>query len=170
MSERISSFIDRLNQAIFRWVAWLTAVMAITMFGIVFLRYGFGYGSVALQESISYFHGFVFMLASAYALQANKHVRVDIFYQRFGQKGKAWVNLLGTLFLLFPVCGFIAYISFDYVQTSWSLLEGSREAGGIDGVFLLKSLIPLFSILMCLQGFSEMLKAVAILRGVEHGR
>ncbi|MBQ0725650.1 MAG: TRAP transporter small permease subunit [Cycloclasticus sp.] len=138
--------------------------MVITMFSIVVLRYGFNLGSIALQESITYMHGLVFMLAIAHTLKIDGHVRVDIFYQRWGDKGRAWVSLIGSLCLLLPVCVFIIYISWDYVQTSWSYLEGSREAGGLDAVFLLKSLIPLMATLLLLQGLSEVMKSICTLR------
>ena len=138
--------------------------MVVTMFSIVVLRYGFNIGSIALQESITYMHGLVFMLAIAHTLKIDGHVRVDIFYQRWGTKGRAWVNLIGSLCLLLPVCIFIMHISWDYVQTSWSYYEGSREAGGLDAVFLLKSLIPLMAALLLLQGLSEVMKSIFTLR------
>ncbi|PCH83276.1 MAG: hypothetical protein COB89_01765 [Piscirickettsiaceae bacterium] len=144
--------------------------MVVTMFGIVVLRYGFNIGSIAAQESITYMHGLIFMLAIAHTLKVNGHVRVDILYQRFGPKGKAWVNLLGSFFLLLPVCGFILAISWEYVAASWSYYEGSREAGGIDAVFLLKSLIPLMAGLLFLQGISEALKSIRTLTGKTDGR
>jgi len=163
MLNKLSHIIDSTNQAIANTVAWLTALMVITMFGIVVLRYGFNVGSIAFQESITYMHGLVFMFAIAHTLKINGHVRVDILYQRWGKKGQAWVNFLGSLLLLLPVCLFIIFISWEYVSTSWSYFEGSREAGGIDAVFLLKSLIPLMAILLLLQGISEALKSLCIL-------
>ncbi|MEO1897018.1 MAG: TRAP transporter small permease subunit [Cycloclasticus sp.] len=165
MLNKLTQGIDSFNQAISNAVAWLTALMVFTMFGIVVLRYGFNIGSIAAQESITYMHGLVFMLAIAHTLKINGHVRVDILYQRWGKKGQAWVNFLGSIFLLLPVCLFIMFISWEYVSTSWSYFEGSREAGGIDAVFLLKSLIPLMAILLLLQGISEALKALCILKG-----
>jgi len=165
MLHKFSTLIDCTTQAISNAVAWLTAIMAATMFITVVLRYGFNIGSIAAQESITYMHGMVFMLAIAHTLKIDGHVRVDILYQRWGAKGQAIVNLCGSLFLLLPVCVFITYISWDYVATSWSYFEGSREAGGIDGVFLLKSLIPFMSILLLLQGISEALKSMCIIAG-----
>lgn len=163
MLKKLIGAIDVINQTISHCVAWLTAAMVIIMFTIVVLRYGFNLGSIALQESITYMHGLVFMLAIAHTLKTNGHVRVDILYQRWGPKGQALVNLIGSLLLLLPVCAFIAYISWDYVSTSWSYYEGSREAGGIDGVFLLKSLIPFMATLLFLQGLSEAMKAICVL-------
>lgn len=170
MLTKFIAIIDAFNERISNAVAWLTALMVLTMFGIVLLRYAFNIGSIAFQESITYMHGLVFMLAIAHTLKINGHVRVDILYQRFGAKGKAWVNLLGTCFLLLPVCAFILAISWEYVAASWSYYEGSREAGGIDAVFLLKSLIPLMAGLLLLQGVSEALKALQILKSKTDGR
>tara|TARA_R110002096_G_scaffold379_7_gene2341 strand:- start:6110 stop:6619 length:510 start_codon:yes stop_codon:yes gene_type:complete len=164
MLNSLSAIIDTFNQKVSSCVAWLTTLMVVTMFSIVVLRYGFNMGSIALQESITYMHGLVFMLAIAHTLKIDGHVRVDIFYQLFGSKGRAWVNLIGSLCLLLPVCIFIIYISWDYVQTSWSYLEGSREAGGLDAVFLLKSLVPLMAALLLLQGLSEAMKSICTLR------
>jgi TRAP-type mannitol/chloroaromatic compound transport system permease small subunit len=170
MLTKFITLIDAFNERISNAVAWLTALMVLTMFGIVVLRYGFSIGSIAFQESITYMHGLIFMLAIAHTLKINGHVRVDILYQRFGAQGKAWVNLLGACFLLLPVCAFIFAISWAYVATSWSYYEGSREAGGIDAVFLLKSLIPLMAGLLFLQGLSEALKSICVLTGKSDGR
>ena len=81
-------------------------------------------------------------------------MRVDIFYQQMSDKNKAKVDLFGTLFLLLPFAGFIVWISFDYVSNSWKLLEGSREAGGLPFVYILKTLIPLMAGLLFLQALS----------------
>jgi len=105
------------------------------------------------------------MLGCSYTLKHDGHVRVDIFYRNFSHKKQAWVNLLGCLLLLIPVTVFITVMSFDYVVSSWLLLEGSREAGGLPGVFILKSLIPLLSFTLIIQAISEMLKAIEIILG-----
>jgi len=170
MLKRIIHFIDRTNHAISSAVSWLTALMVVTMFGIVVCRYAFNIGSIAIQESITYMHALVFMLAIAHTLKINGHVRVDIVYQRLSEKGQAIVSILGSVFLLLPVCIFIIYISRDYVSSSWSYYEGSREAGGLDGVFLLKSLIPGMAFLLLLQGLSEALKSIDKLLDKPHGK
>lgn len=128
--------------------------MVCITFLVVVLRYGFNYGDIALQESITYLHAFVFMTAGAYTLKHNEHVRVDIFYQNMSEKNKSRVNLYGSLFLLLPFSTFIVWVSFDYVLGSWSLLEKSREAGGLPFVYILKTLIPLMAILLFLQAVS----------------
>ncbi|NNC68148.1 MAG: TRAP transporter small permease subunit [Gammaproteobacteria bacterium] len=128
--------------------------MVFITFLVVVLRYGFNFGRISLQESTTYLHAFIFMLAGAYTLKHNEHVRVDIFYQDMFTQNKAKVDLFGTLFLLLPFAGFIFWVSFDYVLNSWKLLEGSREAGGLPFVYILKTLIPLMAIFLFLQAIS----------------
>jgi TRAP-type mannitol/chloroaromatic compound transport system permease small subunit len=146
--------IDRLNEWIGHAVAWLTLVMVAVTFGVVVLRYGFDIGSIAVQESVTYFHAMVFLLGAAYTLRRDEHVRVDIFYQRLSERRKALVDVAGTLLFLIPVCVFIFWISLEYVVNAWSIREGSREAGGLPAVYLLKSLIPLTAALLTLQGLA----------------
>lgn len=163
--EKITQLIDQLSDWSGRLISWLTLGMVVVTFAVVVLRYLFDWGSIALQESITYMHAMVFMLGAAYTLRHEGHVRVDIFYRRFGERGRAWVDLLGVLFLLLPVTLFITWISWEYVATSWSLREGSREAGGLPGVYLLKSVIPLMATLLVLQGIAMGWRAFALLRG-----
>ncbi len=165
--DRISQLIDQLSDWTGRLIAWLALAMVAVTFTVVVLRYLFDSGSIALQESITYMHALLFMLGAAYTLRHDGHVRVDIFYRKFGPRGRAWVDLLGVLFLLIPVTGFIAWISWDYVAASWALHEGSREAGGLPGVYLLKSVIPLMALLLLLQGVAMGLRALSVISGVK---
>ena len=157
--------LELVNEWIGRGVAWLTLMMVIITFSVVVLRYGFDMGSIAMQESVSYLHAVLFLAGAAFTLQHEGHVRVDIFYNRMSQRRKAIVDLFGTLLLLLPVCGFIAWVSWEYVLQSWSLWEGSRETGGLPGVFLLKSLILIMAGLLLLQGIAIALRCVLFLRG-----
>lgn len=157
------SFVDKFNRIIGRGVSVGVLLMTLVTFAVVVLRYGFSTGWIALQESVMYLHALVFMLGAAYTLADDGHVRVDIFYRKFSPLGKAVVNILGTLLLLFPTCIFIMLMSWDYVAISWQLLESSKEAGGLPLVFLLKGLIPLFCVTMMLQGASEILRNIQIL-------
>ena len=163
--QSIAVLLDRFAEATGRLIAWLTLGMVLITFAVVVLRRGFESGSIALQESVTYLHAMVFMLAAAYTLKHDGHVRVDIFYQQFSARTRAWVDLLGTLLLLFPVCLFILFASLEYVAASWSILEGSREAGGLDGVFLLKTVIPVMAVLLLLQGSSIILHKGLLLAG-----
>ena len=149
------NFVDSTTEYIGKLISWLTLFMVVLTFIIVVMRYGFNIGSIAMQESVLYFHGLVFMLGAAYTLKADGHVRVDIFYQKFSPKKKALVNILGTLFLLLPVCIFIFVISFDYVATAWRILEQSPEAGGLPLVYISKSYLLLLAISLTMQGLAE---------------
>ena len=163
--QQLATRLDSLADATGRGIAWLVLAMVLITFGVVVLRYLFNSGSIALQESISYLHAAVFMLGAAYTLRHDGHVRVDIFYQKCPPVTRAWIDLLGTVLLLFPVCGFIFFSSLDYVAASWSIHEGSREAGGLDGVFLLKAVIPVKALLLILQGCSMILRSLLIIGG-----
>jgi TRAP-type mannitol/chloroaromatic compound transport system permease small subunit len=144
-----------------RFIAWLSLPMVVLTFVIVVLRYAFDLGWIWMQESVVWLHATVFMLASAYTLNRDEHVRVDIFYRAMNERRQALVNLCGTLLLLLPVCIFLLIVSMDYVLVSWSIREGSREAGGLPYPFvsLLKSLIPLTAGLLCLQAVADGIEA-----------
>ncbi len=154
----VITVIDHFTECTGKIIAWLTFLMVILSFAIVVLRYGFNLGWVAMQESVLYCHGIVFMLGAAYTLKADGHVRVDIFYQKFSVKKQALVNFFGGLFLLLPVCITIFIISFDYVIISWQIMEQSGEAGGLPFVYINKSLILLLSITLALQGVAEIMR------------
>ncbi|WP_293646464.1 TRAP transporter small permease subunit [Thiolapillus sp.] len=161
--------LESLAEVTGRVIAWGTLLMVLVTFAVVVLRYALDTGWIAMQESITYLHSLVFMLGAAYTLRHQGHVRVDIFYQKFSERGRAWVNLLGTLLLLFPMMSFIVWISWEYVTESWKVMEGSREAGGLPGVFLLKTLLLLMPVAMMLQGLALLLRSLQIIRGDEHG-
>ncbi|MDX2504087.1 MAG: TRAP transporter small permease subunit [Gammaproteobacteria bacterium] len=144
-------------------IAWLTLLMVFITFAIVVLRYGFEMGWIAMQESVSYMHALVFLIGIPYTLKYDGHVRVDIFYHKLNARSKAWVNLWGTLLLLIPVSLFIAWISWDYVIASWEMGEESGEAGGLPGVYLLKSSILLMTLLLLIQGISQLLFNITVL-------
>jgi TRAP-type mannitol/chloroaromatic compound transport system permease small subunit len=158
--DNIERFIDWSGRA----VSWLTLLMVIVTFIVVVLRYVFDIGWIGLQESVTYMHAMVFLVGASWAMQHDAHVRVDIFYSRFSTRTKAWVDLFGSLFLLLPVMMFIAWISWEYVIDSWEVLEGSREAGGLPAVFLLKSLIVVLAIMLILQALVQIMRSVQTIR------
>lgn len=164
---KIAGLLDGIAESTGRAVSWLTLAMVLVTLAVVVLRYLFDIGSIALQESVTYLHAVVFMLGAAYTLKHDGHVRVDIFYAQRTPRMRAWINLAGTVLLLMPVCIFIFASSLDYVTASWSIHEGSREAGGIDGVYLLKTVIPLMACLLFLQGCAVALRSLLVIGG--HG-
>ena len=157
--------IDKLNDVVGRGVAWLTLAMVLITFSVVVLRYVFSLGWVWMQESYVWLHGIVFMLGAGYTLLHNGHVRVDIFYRPASERRKAWVDLFGVCVLLLPLVMVAMIFSWDYVIKSWAGLEESREAGGLPGLYLLKSIIWCFCLLVALQALSLAGRCVLVLRG-----
>jgi TRAP-type mannitol/chloroaromatic compound transport system permease small subunit len=155
--------IDRLNTAIGRAVAWLVIVVVVLQFVLVVARYLFGLGSVWLSETVIYAHATLFMLAAAWTLHTGGHVRVDIFYADASARTKALIDLVGALLLLLPFMLVLIWLSVPYAARSWAILEHSQEASGLPIVFALKTLIPLFAVLMALQGVAQAIHAVAAL-------
>ena len=151
---KISFGIDQINKCVGLLFSWLLYLMAFVTFGVVVLRYGFNMGWVWLQDFVLYLHASIFILCIPYTLLNNAHVRVDVFYAKLSKKRKALVNGLGVAFLLWPSCILIIYKAWPYVTESWRVWEGSRDAEGLNGVFLLKTLIPLAMTLLFLQGIS----------------
>jgi TRAP-type mannitol/chloroaromatic compound transport system permease small subunit len=163
----LSKFLDAFSIRVGHAVSWLTLLMVIVTFVIVVLRYVFGTGLIWLQESLTWMHAAVFMLGAAYTLQREEHVRVDIFYRKMSDQQRAWVNLLGVLVFIFPMCAFFVYESVDYVAASWSLREVSRNSGGLSypAVPLLKSVLVIMPIAVALQGLALLLRAAQVIRG-----
>ncbi len=166
-SPAMSRFLSLLG-AIAEWtgraVSWLTLAMVLATVAVVVMRYAFGQGLIWLQESINWMHAAVFMLGAAYTLKADAHVRVDVFYREMSERGRAIVNLVGTLVFLLPLCAYLVAESWEYVELSWRIGERSREAGGLPMLYLLKSLIPLMALLLALQGIAGGLGALLRLR------
>ena len=109
-------------------------------------------------------NGILFMAASGYALKHDAHVRVDVFYRPAGARTQAVVDLLGTLFLLLPMVGTVFWFALPYVWASVSRLETSREAGGLQALYLLKAMILVFCLLTALQGAALALRSFMRLR------
>lgn len=167
----VANAIDALNDNLGRVLVWLTLGIVLVQFTVVLARYLYGAPNIAglpmimWQESITYMHAFLFMLCAAYTLLKDGHVRVDIFYREAPLRRKAMVNLFGSIFLLMPMCIAVWYFSFDYVMRSWSQLEGSQETSGLQFVFLLKTAILGFALLMALQGISMAIRSWLALQG-----
>ena len=157
--------IDRLNAAVGRAAAWAALFVVLVQFAVVLLRYAFGIGSIWLTESILYGNAAMFMLAAAWTLREGGHVRVDVVYAAATRRRKALIDLAGAVLLLLPFMVVLAWFSLPYVARSWAILEGSRETSGLPMVFLLKTLIPLFAVLMALEGVAQAIRAFDALSG-----
>ena len=158
---------DEFSEIMGALVAWLTIPMVVGMFVIVVLRYAFDLGWIWMQESITWMHAAVFMLAAAYTLNQDEHVRVDIFYRSMPARRKAWVDACGAVLFLLPLAIFLIVTSWEYVSVSWQIHEGSREAGGLPYplVPLLKSVIPLTASMLALQGLADLIDKSLFLLG-----
>ncbi|MPZ56535.1 MAG: TRAP transporter small permease subunit [Rhizobiales bacterium] len=161
--DQIADRIDRLTGAVGRAVAWLALTLVLVQFAVVILRYVLGIGSIWLQETVLYGHAVLFMLAAAWTLRDDGHVRIDILYGDATTRTKALVDLFGALLLLLPFMAVLAWYAWPYVTRSWAIHERSREVSGLPFVYLLKSLIPLFALLMALQGIAQAIRAATTL-------
>ena len=140
--------------------------MVIVTFVVVVMRYLFDAGLIWVQESVVWMHAAVFMLGAAYTLRDEEHVRVDVFYRRMSDRARAWVDLVGVVVFLLPLCLFLAWNSVDFVTQSWSIREMSRESGGLPYplVPMLKSILLLMPLTVALQGLSLFLASLRTLR------
>ncbi len=154
--------IDRLTAAVGRAAAWLALLVVLLQFALVVARYLLGFGSIWLTETVIYANAALFLLASAWTLAAGGHVRVDVFYARASPRAKAAVDLAGALLLLLFML-LLLWLSVPYAARSWAILERSQESSGLPLVFVLKTFIPLFALLMALQGVSQAMRALAVL-------
>ena len=155
--------LDRLVSGIGRVAAWLVLVVVLLQFALVVARYLFGLGSIWLSETVIYAHAAVFMLAAAWTLRAEGHVRVDIFYADASTRTKALIDLAGAILLLLPFMLVLLWLSVPYAARSWAIFEHSQEASGLPLVFVLRTLIPVFAVLMALQGVAQAIRAATVL-------
>lgn len=162
--EKLTPVFETATRGAGRLVMWFVLAMALVQFAVVILRYVFGVNFIFMQESITYMHGAVFLVAGGYALLTNDHVRVDIFYSKASPRRRALIDFALTYLFLFPICLLILWAASSYVGQSWAVREGSTEQSGIQAVFLLKSLIPLFALLMAMAGFVLAARAGGVLR------
>lgn len=156
----LEAALDRLG----RLVSWASLGMVLVTAGVVAARYGLGAGSIAVQEAVAYLHATLFMLGASYALLHDAHVRVDVLYRGWSPRVRAIVDLAGTALLLLPTCVFAFASSLRYVGESWRIREGSPETGGLPGVFLLKTLIPVMAVTLLLAGLTRAARAWLVLR------
>ncbi|NKC00427.1 MAG: TRAP transporter small permease subunit [Pseudomonadales bacterium] len=160
----LAQVIDGLSIKLANAIRWLALAMVVVTLAIVVLRYAFEIGAIPLQESVMYMHGLLFLLGIPYGINKNSHVRVDILYSNLSPKRQAMIDLSGHVIFLLPIAIFILVTSWPYTLASWRVFEGSAEVGGVPGVFLLKTLIPITAVLMALQTFAEIIKQTAKIR------
>lgn len=157
--------VDGLNEAIGKTVAWLTLGTVLVCFAVVVLRYGFGIGFIWMQELYVWQHALVFMLGAGYTLLHGGHVRVDIFYGRASSRRRAWVDIFGTVVFLIPWLLVLAIESSGFILSSFAIREGSFQAGGLPGAWLMKAVVWVFCLLVGLQALALVARRVLFLAG-----
>ncbi|MEM1344385.1 MAG: TRAP transporter small permease subunit [Pseudomonadota bacterium] len=159
--QRAAERLDTLNRGVGLAVRWLVLGMLGVQFGAVVLRYVFGVSSIALDESVLYFHAALFMLGAGYTLLVDAHVRIDILHARLSERTRAGVEAFGHLVLLMPFLLALLWWSWPTVRRSWAIWEGPLSVGGLPLVWLMKALIPAFCVLLLVQSLAGLLRALA---------
>ncbi len=157
---KISYYIDRINTFFGSFAALFSLLLAFLVFYDASMRYIFHQGSIALQELEWYFFDMTFLLSSGYALKHDKHVRVDIFYERFPLWLKKYIDFFDALLLIVPFSLIIVYYGWDFTWQSLLQHEASSDPGGLKYRWIIKAMIPLFALLLFLQAISEMIKTL----------
>ncbi|RMF54463.1 MAG: TRAP transporter small permease subunit [Calditrichaeota bacterium] len=151
---QLAAWIDKLNERVGNSVIWLTSALVLIVCYDVITRYLFRESMVAIQELEWHLFAFIFLLAAAFTLKHDRHVRVDVFYVKFSPKVRAWVDLFGTLFFLIPFSLVVIISSWNFVAISFKIGETSPDPGGLPARYILKAAIPIAFILVLLQSIS----------------
>lgn len=167
MLTKIKTSINTLTATVGKAASWLTGGLVLLVCGDVLYRRILNDSQAWVGELEWHFFALIFLLASAYALQKDKHVRVDLFYADFSEKDKAWVNLLGSVLFLIPWTVLIIYVSFGFTMQSFQDLEGSPQPGGLPYRWVVKSAISFGFSLLFLQAVAQIIEAWEVIRGEE---
>ena len=167
MLDQFSIKLEQFSELTGKLVSWLVLVMVLLVSYDVAMRYFFLSGSVALQEMEWHLFSLIFLIGAAYTFKHDDHVRLDLFYKSnfLDDKGRAWVNLFGGLFLLLPFCILIISTAWPFVYQSYEIMEGSPDPGGLPYRWILKASIPLGFTLLLLQGISDIIRNLNIIVG-----
>lgn len=158
-------FIDTLSEKTGLFVSWLTGLMVLAVCYDVLTRYVLRMSSVGIQELEWHLFSVIFLLGAAYTLKRDRHVRIDIFYMKLSPKGKAVVDLMGTLLFLVPFALLVIWTSKDFVGNSFAIGESSPDPGGLPARYLLKACVPLGFFLVLLQGMALAFRSILTLTG-----
>jgi TRAP-type mannitol/chloroaromatic compound transport system permease small subunit len=162
---QIMRAINMANRIIGNLSMWLSVAIVIVCFWVVIERYAFGSTRLWMQDLYPWLNGVMFTAVAGYALYRNDHVRVDIFYRPASHLRKAWLDLLGVCIFLLPFAYIIWAYSLVFVQRSWGLYEASANPGGMPGLFILKSFILVFAVVIGMQGIAMAIRSVLVISG-----
>jgi len=160
----LARLIDALTERVGRLAIWLVLIATLISAGNALARYALGESSNAWLEIQWYLFGAMFLLAAGYTLKHNGHVRIDIFYNRFGPRGQAWIDLMGGLLFLLPMAMLLAWLAWPIFMDAWTTHEMSPDAGGLVR-WPVKLLLPIGFALLALQGVAEVIKRIGVLSG-----
>ena len=170
---RLSAAIDRLNDRIGSAIQWLTLVMVVIGAFNALARYTDQYTNLSLSSNVYldlqwYLFSLIFLMGSAYGLNHDYHVRVDVMYARLGRRARAWIDLIGSILFLVPFTGVMLWVSWGPVVRSWAILETSPDPGGLPR-YPIKTVILVSFFLLFLQAISQIVKNAAILAEPDGG-
>lgn len=162
---RLADAADAMSRTLASVVKWLALLLVLAQFVVVVLRYIYGSSYVWMQESVTYTHAILFMLAIGYTFLVDGHVRVDVLYAGWPARRRALVDLVGILIAVLPFCALMVWASWPDVMRSWRMGEGPMQYGGLPLTPLFKSLLPAMAVLLAVQAVSIAIRAVAVLSG-----
>jgi TRAP-type mannitol/chloroaromatic compound transport system permease small subunit len=157
-------FVDSLNHKLGLVANWLVLIACVISAGNALIRYGFNTSSNAWLEIQWYLFAGMVMLGASYTLKVNEHVRVDVFYSRYGDRTRLWLDFVGGIVFLLPMTVMIGWLGWPMVANSWAVGEVSSNAGGLQR-WPVQLLVPVGFVLLSLQGLSEVIKRYAALTG-----
>lgn len=163
----VAARLDALTEGVGRVVAYFTLITVLICFATVYMRYAMGVGFVWLQESYVWTHVAAIMFGSAYAMLHGGFVRIDTIYNRMGDKGKALVDLFGTVVFLGPFLWMMGTSGWSFFLSSWQMSERSAYESGLPAIYILKGTLVVFVVLVGIQGVSIVLRSILTLMG--HG-
>ncbi len=159
--------ISAFNTALGYFFSWFALGVVLVCFTVVVLRDVFSVGFIWMQDLYVWLNGVMFTGIAGYAMLRGQHVRVDIFYRPASARSKAWVDLFGTVFLLAPFIYVVLVWSWQYVMRSWQFAESSSNVGGMPGLYVVKSFVIVFAVVVGLQGIALALRSILVLAGRE---
>ena len=159
--------ISALNRVVGHLLSWLAHAIVHDCFTVVVQRYIFHTTQLWMQDLYVWLSGAMFTGVAGFALMRDEHVRVDILYRPWPIRKKAIADLIGTLIFLIPYVVVVLLYAWPFVSRSWRLYEGSANVGGMPGLFILKSFIIVFAVLVGLQGLAIIARSILVLNDRE---
>ncbi|PWR24838.1 TRAP transporter small permease subunit [Zavarzinia aquatilis] len=160
-------WIERLNEAVGGVLSYATLACVVICFLVAVLRYVAGVGFVWMQEAYVWLHAAVFLVGAGFTFKVGGHVRVDLFYRPASARRRAWIDLFGCLFFLFPWLIVVTGAAWRFFAASYVIGESSGQPGGLPALYVLKFMLVAFCLLVGLQGLALMARSILVLRGEE---